>query len=56
MLASKSSAVPPVWRAIAEFCGMPEEEAADALLELPVPTEAASVAELEGAEGGVGEN
>ncbi len=57
MLASKSSAVLPVWRARAEFCEMAEEEVVDELLdELPVPAEVAAVAELEGAEGGVGEN
>ena len=63
LLASRSSALPPVCRAIAELLGMPEEGAADALpdepdgpLELPVPADAAAAAELEDVEGGVGEN
>lgn len=63
LLASRSSALPPVCRAIAELLGMPEEGAADALpdepdgpLELPVPADAAAAAELEDVEGGVGVN
>ncbi len=69
LLASKSSAVLLVWRARAELKGAAEEELPDVLLdepaepddpdepvELPAPAEAAAVAELEGAEAGVGEN
>ena len=63
LLASKSSAELSVWRARAELKGAAEEELPDVLLdepaepdELPVPAEAAPVAELEGAEAGVGEN
>jgi hypothetical protein len=66
LLASKSSAELSVWRARAELKGAAGEELPDVLLdepddpdepvELPVPAEAAPVAELEGAEAGVGEN